>query len=137
MDREGARRDSPSQSMSAFLEVLTAVNKRVYLQQLGKAGPVGRVVYKQNFEVSLFQMAREKRGGKIVGGPPCTPQLRATLLQPDWSRVAWRGTQTCRAARSTAVHCDLSYELQGGWKYGFFLRKTSDVSLVWRSQIHG
>lgn len=75
--------------------VLIAINKRLLyldktrLQEGGKS-----VVYE------LFLDRHEKRGGKIVGGPPCTPQLRATLLRSDWSRVAWRGNQTCRACTS-------------------------------------
>lgn len=47
---------------------------------------------------------------EIAGKPPCTPQMRATLLRSDWSTSTWRGTQTCCFARWSAVCCDLLYE---------------------------
>lgn len=64
---------------------------------------MGNFVYKPSSFVS-------RRGGKIAGKPPCTPQMRATLLRSDWSTSAWRGTQTCCFARWSAVCCDLLYE---------------------------
>lgn len=51
---------------------------------------------------------REK-GGKIVGKPPCKVQMPATQLQSDWWKAAWRGTQTCFAARRSTVHLDPLY----------------------------
>ena len=53
-----------------------------------------------------------RKRGKIVGEPPCAVQMPATQLQSDWWKAAWRGTQTCFAARRSAVQLDPLYERQ-------------------------
>lgn len=86
---------------------------------------------------NYFWIGTRKEEGRLLAGRRALHSYAPHCCDLIGRELPGAEIKLVELARRSAVHCDPLYEQQGGWKHGFFLRKTSVLSFERRPQIHG